>query len=297
VRVSSRFVDVSRVRKRCHKMEGAELLKGHWRLQEQLPRNCFAAFTSMSPARDCKPLRASVLKLFTPLLFLLLMPPAYSASLQVEPVLVDVVAPGATSSVTLRNDGKSEITAQVRVYRWSQNQGQEILEPTEEVVASPAAVTLGAGRLNIVRIVRVRKDAVIGEESYRLFIDQLPQAAEGRAGLVSLVVRHSIPVFFRSGTLSPPSVSWSAHANKGKITVTARNDGQRRLRIARLQVRDNRGSVVKFGDGLVGYALGKSTMRWSTSFTSQRLLGERLTVSAQSDIGAVDAVAMHKPAP
>jgi fimbrial chaperone protein len=215
---------------------------------------------------------------------------AHSASLQVEPVLVDVIAPAAASSVTLRNEGTSNLTAQVRVYRWSQVNGQEKLEPTNDVAASPPAAELTPGARNIVRIVRTRKDPVFGEESYRLFIDQLPQPAQGRAGLVSLVVRHSIPVFFRSGNVGNPEVSWSAQISKGKVTVTARNNGQRRLRIARLQLRDGKGSSIKFGEGLVGYALGGATMRWTSSGGS-RLAGGKLSVSAQTDFGQVDAVA------
>ena len=45
--------------------------------------------------------------------------PASAGSLQVEPVLVDVAAPGAASTVTLRNEGAAPINAQIRVFRWS----------------------------------------------------------------------------------------------------------------------------------------------------------------------------------
>jgi fimbrial chaperone protein len=50
-----------------------------------------------------------------------------------------------------------------------------------------------------VRIVRTAKGPVAGEESYRLLIDQLPEPKDRKANQVSLVIRHSIPVFFRGG--------------------------------------------------------------------------------------------------
>jgi len=223
--------------------------------------------------------------------------PAHAAALQVEPVLVDVAVPGLSSMLTLKNAGNTPVTAQIRVYRWSQSNGQEKLEPTAEVAASPPAATLPPGGMQTVRIVRVRKDAVAGEESYRLFIDQLPQPAQARTGLVSLVVRHSIPAFFRSAEPGSPAVSWSTEVAKGKVSVTARNDGPRRLRIASLQLRDAKGATVKFGDGLVGYVLGKSSMRWTAPLGSHGLVGGQLSVSAQSDMGPVNAVAGRKVAP
>ena len=77
---------------------------------------------------------------------LLLAAPAVSraGTLQVEPVLIDVTAPGAASTVTLRNEGTAPINVQIRLFRWSQVDGKEKLEPTDEVVASPPAITMAA---------------------------------------------------------------------------------------------------------------------------------------------------------
>ena len=79
--------------------------------------------------------------------------PAAAGSLQVEPVLLDVTAPGAASTVTLRNEGTQPINAQIRVFRWSLVDGQEKLEPTDAVVASPPSVTLTPKGQYIARVV------------------------------------------------------------------------------------------------------------------------------------------------
>src|SRR6516225_1303331 len=80
-----------------------------------------------------------------------------AGSLQIEPVLIDVAAPGAASTVSLRNDGATPINAQIRIFRWSQVDGKERLEPTDDVVASPPAVTLAPKANYVARIVRVTK--------------------------------------------------------------------------------------------------------------------------------------------
>jgi fimbrial chaperone protein len=38
--------------------------------------------------------------------------------------------------------GAAPINAQIRVFKWAQENGEEKLEPTEEVVASPPLATL-----------------------------------------------------------------------------------------------------------------------------------------------------------
>ena len=106
--------------------------------------------------------------------------PCQAGTLQVEPVIVDVTAPGGASTVTLRNEGAAPIEAQIRVFRWSLVDGQEKLEPTDDVVASPPSATLTPKGLYIVRVVRVSKKPMVGEESYRLLVDQLPDEERAR---------------------------------------------------------------------------------------------------------------------
>ena len=223
--------------------------------------------------------------------------PAAAGSLQIEPVLVEVSAPSAASSVTLRNEGPAPVQAQIRVFRWSQTNGEEKLEPTQDVVASPPALAVDPKRPNIVRVVRLRKAPATQEESYRLVVDQLPSRAQEQNGKINLILSHSIPVFFGPATGTGAAVSWSVKTLGGRLQVTAQNKGNRRLRIAGLKIRDAKGTDVAFGDGLIGYALAGSTMRWSVPLGSRHLGQGAISVSAQGDTGSIRAVATSIPGP
>src|SRR5262245_40618638 len=201
-------------------------------------------------------MRSTVVALFAAVVAFAASAPAGAGSLQVEPVLVDITAPGAATTVTLRNAGTTPIDAQIRVYRWSMVNGKEQLDSTDDVVASPPSVTLAPKGQYVARIVRVSKRPVVGEESYRLLVDQLPDLSQQRNGAVNLMVRYSIPVFFGAADMKNPTVAWSVATNGDKITLTARNSGDRRLRISALSLRDASGKSLSFGNGLAGYALG-----------------------------------------
>jgi len=216
--------------------------------------------------------------------------PAAAGTLQVEPVLVDVTAPGAASTITLRNEGTAPIEAQIRVYKWAIVNGKEQLTPTHDVVASPPSITLTPKGQYVARVVRVSKQPVTGEESYRMLVDQLPDLSQQKNGAVNLMVRYSIPVFFGASNKKSPTVAWSIATQGDKVTLTAHNSGDRRLRISALSLHDANGKSLSFGNGLAGYALGQSAVSWTVPRHGFTPNGS-ISVHAQSDGGPIQAVA------
>lgn len=215
-----------------------------------------------------------------------------AASLSVAPISVEVLAPGATTTFTLRNDSERPLDTQIRVFRWTQVDGEEKLVPSTDVVASPPLVSIQPKADYTVRIVRVTKTPVVGEESYRLLVDELPDPARRRNAAVNIVLRYSIPIFFVAGESSEAKLSWTIQPKGGRAYLVAINSGDRRVRISRLQIRDAAGKTVSFGDGLAGYALGRSTMRWLVPRTTGAFgLNGLVTVSAQGDLGPIVASA------
>ena len=222
--------------------------------------------------------------------FMLALPlPVAAASLQVAPVSLDILTPGASAVVNLRNTGKAPLTAQLRVFRWTQSNGEEKLEPTDEVVASPPAATLDPGPEYAVRIVRLNSRPVSGEAEYRLVVDELPDPNRARNGAVALVVRYSIPVFFSAPDAPPPHLVWSLEKRSGRLSLVVRNDGARRLRLSALSLVDGAGRRIGFGRGLAGYVLGRSTMRFTPNEKSSGFGSGTISVSAMSDLGPVHA--------
>lgn len=119
-----------------------------------------------------------------------------AASLRVAPIDLDV--PSGTKLTTLHvwNTDKVPVRVQVRVFRWTKNGKDDVLTPTKDVVASPPIGTLKPGSENLVRIVRVATTPVGKHENYRVLVDQLPDPKDQKAGVVSIVVRHAIPLYF-----------------------------------------------------------------------------------------------------
>src|SRR5262249_21148415 len=113
---------------------------------------------------------------------------AGAASLQVGPVSLEIPAPGATATVKLRNEATTPLNAQLRVFRWTQKNGEKNPEPTNDVVASPPIARLPAKSEQVVRLVRLSKQPVAKGESYRLLVDELPDASRNKNRVVAVVL-------------------------------------------------------------------------------------------------------------
>lgn len=218
--------------------------------------------------------------------------PVFAASLQISPVSVEIPASAAAATISLRNEGSVALSAQVRVFRWTQSNGQEKLEPTSEVVSSPPTVSLAPRAIYALRIVRTSRSPVVAPEAYRLLIDELPDPNRQKAGAVTLVLRYSVPVFFASIDSGAPKIDWSVEKRGSRVVVTAKNAGDRQLRLAAMVLRDSQGATVSFGAGLTGYVLPRSTMQWTAAGRSSGFApGGSVAISAQSDLGPVNATA------
>ena len=211
--------------------------------------------------------------------FVLLGAVAQAASLSISPIRVDVPAPASAASVNLRNDGALPANIQIRIFKWTLNKGEDFYEETDDVVATPPVASVPPGGSALIRILRTGDAPVVGQEAYRLIVDEIPDANRVRNVGVNVALRYAIPVFFLNGAASQPKLAWSVRSEGGKRMLVAVNSGDKSSRISNLSLGNT--NLYK---GLAGYVLGHSTRMWPLPAKAS---GPRVT--ADSDAGAIDA--------
>jgi fimbrial chaperone protein len=214
---------------------------------------------------------------------------ALAATLQVSPVLIDVPPPGAAATINIVNLSEDAVVAQVRVFKWLQENGADKLVETKDVVVSPPIAKLKPSSKSVLRVVRRAKTAPQGEESYRIVIDQVPVKKRRAGAGVNFAVRYSIPVFFGGLENEQAPLVWEVASKGGQTIVTATNAGSRRIRIADLKIKSGTGSV-SFGSGLAGYVLPHSTVTWTVDRALKGLKnGGTVAISALTEHGPLQA--------
>ncbi len=198
---------------------------------------------------------------------------AHAASLQVAPTSV-VFQPGSKGqALWLSNTGEdTPVRTQVRLFKWTQKDGEDILEPTTDLVVSPPLAELQPDARQMIRIIRTGPIPTDVETSYRVIVDEIPPPdTEPRSGL-RLLMRYSVPVFVLPDTTEPPKyqLQTSLETQNGVTHLVIRNTGREHAQIADVTHLASDGTRQLLLTGLVGYALPGQTMRWPLPASAQR---------------------------
>lgn len=170
-------------------------------------------------------------------------------------------------SHTQQGDLSQPLQAQVRVFQWTQVDGQDRLVPTDALMATPPFITLTTRAPQLVRVMPapgVQVASATTETSYRLIVDELPSATVGDKGGLAFVMHYSIPVFvapvhpavaFHAQDLT---FAWTRSGNKTQLKVT--NPSSFHAQLVQVQVQDGPHAGKTLEPGLLGYVLPGKTM-------------------------------------
>ena len=190
---------------------------------------------------------------------------AWASGLQVSPVSISVPATQNAEGVWLSNTGDNPVRAQVRVFRWTQENDADQLAPTKDLLASPPMIELAVGERQLIRAIRLGAPPTDGaEQTYRLIIDELPSEDPKRKGL-QYVLRYSVPVFVQpaGAPASEPQLQWALQREGGKTLLEVANSGGTHAQLADVTYIDPAGQRTTVAPGLLGYALPGARMRWA----------------------------------
>lgn len=189
-----------------------------------------------------------------------------ASGLQVSPVTLTLPPTQAADGLWLSNTGDNVVNAQVRVYRWTQEGGEDKLTPSRSLLVSPPMLQVQAEGRQLIRAIRAGappSGAGAVQEAYRVIIDELPVDTQGKKGL-QFVLRYSVPVFVQpAGELpSAPQLTWALRQEVGKTVLEVANSGDSHAQLADLAFTDSAGHRTAVHAGLLGYVLPGAQMRF-----------------------------------
>lgn len=193
---------------------------------------------------------------------------AAATGLNVTPVGLEFDASEPAQGIWIGNSGDTALTAQLRSFAWTQANGEDVLTPTRELVASPQLFELAPGQKQFVRVIRPQAQPQTAERAYRVLVDEVPDPAETHTGL-KFVLRYSIPVFVAGTTSAPGPLAWSVDPAQPRLQT--RNAGGNRVKISDLALLDAQGTALFAREGLVGYVLPGAMRAWPFDVAPQVL--------------------------
>jgi len=226
------------------------------------------------------------------LLSLLLAPGANAANLQISPVMINFRAGQGAAGITLQNLGDAPVYGQVRVYLWDQQQGDDVLLATQDVVASPPIIQIGPKSSQTIRLVRRAGSDKTGEQSYRVLIDEIARDDAPATSGVDIRLRYSVPVFTApQNDRAEPQLTWQFFRKDGEWMLRLNNSGQLHAQLGAIRVTNGAGKEFPISSGLMGYALAGRVREWKLPLPKETDLSGALRIAASINGRAVTAAA------
>lgn len=199
---------------------------------------------------------------------------AAASGLQVSPVSLTLEPSQNADGLWLSNTAEGVVRAQVRVYRWTQEGGEEKLAPSRGLAISPPMLQIATGDKQLVRVIRVGAPpsaAGAAEEAYRVAIDELPIETKDKKGL-QFVLHYSVPIFIEPVTAaSPAQLRWTLVRDGDHTALEVANAGGIHAQLADMSFVDGHGRRTEVATGLLGYVLPGATMRWALKIPAATL--------------------------
>lgn len=199
-------------------------------------------------------------------------------SLAVQPVVVQLAPGQMAETLTILNQSPDPSAFQVRAFVWETENGADKLTPTDKVAISPPLGTIAPNQRQLIRVV-LRQPAQTKEETYRIWIDQIPAASE--PGSIRIALRLSIPIFAAPATRVVPDLQWRLTRAPGGLLLTATNAGTRHMAVRNIALAMPDGRALKLGGNTSPYVLAGGMRQWTFAAPSGTPASLRLTATTQ----------------
>ncbi|EOQ65193.1 hypothetical protein F935_00853 [Acinetobacter calcoaceticus ANC 3811] len=206
-------------------------------------------------------------------LFLTLSSTINAATIRLSPVNVEILSHQNASSISLFNQSNESTDLQIRVFEWTQKNGQDQLTPTDEIAISPPFLKLQSNDSYNLRVVRINPTPISGEKTYRIIIDELPKPIDSRKAAqgVNVLLRSSLPVFVVNKD-AITKLTWKIDTNQEAPSLNISNIGNRHALLNNLMLVDttaNKSYPIKVNT-VNGYILAEQARSYSlNNFTYQ----------------------------
>jgi len=229
---------------------------------------------------------------------LLLAPHAGARSnFTVTPTEVNLSASATSALVTLRNASKLPLRFEVTVFTWSEDErGKMMLNPSPDVTFFPKLVELAGGASRNIRVGINGGLARDVEQSFRLFIEELPDQSAPKGNAVALRTKIGIPVFVRPAKPVRSAEIAGVSVENGKVLTRLHNTGNLHISVDTITVTGTGGSAAPTfkKEGTGWYVLPGATRIFevpmtaaeckSTTAVAVELIGHAKSLKAASQV-------------
>ncbi len=207
-------------------------------------------------------------------------------ALELQPTTLQMAQGQAQGELWLGNPGPEPWAGRIEILHWVQTEGRDALQPSADVVASPALPRLPGGTRQRIRLVLPHPLPAGVERAYRVLVEPTDPR----------LPRYSLPLFI---TPAGPNGKATLQAGVQRRTADApclylHNAGLRSARLADLDFVDRDGGIQVLQSGLAGYVLPGASVCWDLPQRADHYAGGRFQARRNgADTGLLAEIAVE----
>jgi fimbrial chaperone protein len=218
----------------------------------------------------------------------------HSSTFGVNPVRIEISATRPNAVMQVENLSSEAVTVQAHAVIWSFQGETDRYTDTDDIMLNPPIFSLQPHQKQFLRLGLRHNNASTVERTYRLILEQVPDAPKpGFVGL-NTILRISVPIFAAPSNHVAAQVSWHAEKTASGIKVVGVNDGTAHLQIKHLELRTADAANAHVGRVVTDYLLPGQTREWAFE-NDQMSQANQIAFKAATDAGEVHEALVPHP--
>jgi fimbrial chaperone protein len=196
--------------------------------------------------------------------------------------------------LVVRNSGAEPSVVQLQIVGWSQQDGEDVLVPSRDLLATPPIFTIPAGGTQTVRVGLRQRTGPQTEGSYRLILQEVPPPPKSEFRGLQVALRLSVPVFIAPAVAPTTTLAWQAKAiatldSPSDLQITSINTGNAHVQVLGFKLFSDGVELPLMTSPEVAYVLPGQRRDWSLRLSPVPAAGSTVRIEAKTDAGDLQA--------
>jgi len=210
-----------------------------------------------------------------------------AAAIQVTPTRINLANDAPIATLNLSNKASTSTMLQIQTTHWSQTDGQDVYVTSNDLIVSPPIMTIDPGKSQLIRIA-LRKNGVphSEEETFRIFVQEIPKYHPANTPGVEFALRFGIPVFISPTVSVTHTLQWKTkRLSDNNLQLSVINLSNTHIQVTHLNIINPDTHKTLASQDVFVYLLPHQSKKWA--FKLNATPNKNAEVSANTDWGVL----------
>lgn len=157
-----------------------------------------------------------------------------SAGYLISPVRLYLKPEDKLTTLNITNGNDTTSTFQLAIYKWTRENGKDVYTESKDLLVTPIIFNFAPDKTQLIRIAQKHNSTITTEQSYRLFLKEVPSRKSSENNSINVVLQFGIPIFLVPSHPNNGELKCKITDKKEKIQFLCKNTHNQHVLITSL---------------------------------------------------------------